>query len=156
LDDKEAVMRLGHERLLRFALITLVASLAGTGCEGSSKLRITGIDPNSGPVTGGTLVTVHGNGFQAGGVKGVRVYFGGKEATRVVIEGDDKMKVEPPAGEPGQTVDLLFLFDDARKLEYPKAFTYKDFPGRGVEPDAPPDDKPASPPAEPAAPPATP
>jgi hypothetical protein len=101
--------------------------LALTGCEKKSGLRITGIDPKNGPYTGGTLVTVHGSGFQEGGVKGLKVYFGEKEATRVYIDGDDKIKVEPPPGEIDQTVDLLFLFDDARKLEYPKAYTYQDF-----------------------------
>jgi hypothetical protein len=108
-------------------LVALALALAMTGCEKKEGLRITGIDPKTGPYTGGTIVTVHGSGFQEGGVKGVKVYFGEKEATRVYIDGDDKIKVEPPAGEIDQTVDLLFLFDDARKLEYPKAYTYQDF-----------------------------
>jgi hypothetical protein len=114
----------GFARLL--PLLALAALLA-TGCDKKPGLRITGIEPKSGPYTGGTLVTVHGSGFQEGGVKGVKVYFGEKEATRVYIDGDTRIKVEPPGGEPDETVDVMFLFDDAKKLEYPKAFTYIDY-----------------------------
>ncbi len=125
----------GWRRLANvWPLVALVAALAMTGCEKKEGLRITGIDPKTGPYTGGTVVTVHGSGFQEGGVKGLKVYFGEKEASRVYIDGDDKIKVEPPPGEVDQTVDLLFLFDDARKLEYPKAYTYQDFaPTSGAE-----------------------
>jgi hypothetical protein len=107
--------------------LVVALALAAGGCDKKGGLRITGLDPKVGPSNGGTLVTVHGSGFQDGGVKGVKVYFGDKEATRVYIDGDEAMKVEPPPGEVGQTVDVLFLFDDARKLEYPKAYTYQDF-----------------------------
>ena len=118
----------------RLSIVAIVA-LAATGCDKKSGLRITGIEPKTGPYTGGTMVTVTGSGFQEGGVKGVKVYFGEKEATRVTIEGDESMKVEPPGGEINQTVDILFLFDDARKLEYPKAYTYQDF-SQNLGPDA--------------------
>jgi hypothetical protein len=124
-------------------LMILFAVLAVAGCDSKKGLRITGIEPTAGPYTGGTVVTVHGSGFQEGGVKGVKVYFGEKEATRVYIEGDDKLKVEPPPGKIDETVDLLFLFDDARKLEYPKAYTYQDFATQqlGVEAVIKPEDK---------------
>jgi hypothetical protein len=118
--------RFGMRRTGR--VLTLIAlGLCLGACDKKPGLRITGIEPKVGPYTGGTLVTVHGSGFQEGGVKGVKVYFGEKEATRVVIEGDDKIKVEPPPGDVDQTVDVMFLFDDAKKLEYPKAYTYVDF-----------------------------
>src|SRR5262249_2417540 len=107
--------------------LACAAALATSACGRKPGLRITDIDPKVGPSTGGSLVTVQGSGFQEGGVKGVKVYFGDHEASRVYIDGDDKIKVEPPPGEVGKTVDLMFLFDDAKTLTYPKAYTYQDF-----------------------------
>jgi hypothetical protein len=121
-------MRTARRVLTLVSSFAVVAALAlAAGCDKKPGLRITGIEPKVGPYTGGTMITVNGSGFQSDGVKGVKVYFGDKEATRVYIEGDEKMKVEPPPGEIDQTVDVMFLFDDARKLEYPKAYTYQDF-----------------------------
>ena len=128
-------MRLSVRRIVPALSLLAVAALVGA-CEKDPGLRITGIEPNVGPVTGGGTVTVSGSGFQAGGVKGVRVYFGENESRRVFIEGDGMIKVEPPAGKAEQTVDVMFLFDDARKLEYPKAYTYRDFTKNSLGPDS--------------------
>jgi hypothetical protein len=55
--------------------------------------RITTASPNSGPVTGGTLVTIFGDGFQAP----VQVLFGAAEARVVTVE-FARIIVEAPAG----------------------------------------------------------
>src|SRR6266545_7301356 len=102
------------------ACVLLLAS--GLGCEKKNGLRITGIEPTTGPAAQNTTVTIHGGGFQEGGAKGVKVYFGEREARVLGFVGDDTLKVEAPTGEVGQAVDVLVVFDDARSLPYEKAF----------------------------------
>ena len=114
-----------HLRRAAFAAaVTALLLAAGAGCSKKKGLRVTGIEPTSGPAAGNTTVTIHGNGFQEGGAKGVKVYFGDREARVLGFVGDDTLKVEAPAGEVGKAVDVLVVFDDARSLPYEKAFTY--------------------------------
>lgn len=104
-----------------------VAFLGFAGCgEKKEGLRITSIEPKVGPYTGGSLITIHGSGFESGGATGVKVYFGDKIGSRVVFEGDTKLQVEPPPGKRGDTVDVMLIFDDGRKFTAEKAYTYED------------------------------
>ena len=111
-------------RQLGCALVLLVA-VGGAGCSKKKELSVTGWDPKVGPYTGGT-VTIEGTGFQEGGARGVKVYFGDKEAKVLGWIGDDKLKIEAPPGEIGQTVDILMVFDDAKDLKIEKAYKYED------------------------------
>lgn len=120
-------------RVLPAAVLVGALGLLGA-CDKDEGLRITGIEPKTGPPTGGSSVTIHGNGFQAGGTKGAKVYFGTKQARRVVFEGDQKLIVEPPPGTEGETVDVEILFDDARRHVYEDAYTYANLSeGFGVD-----------------------
>jgi IPT/TIG domain len=115
-------------RSVIFLVVAVVMLAGGAGCSKKKGLRITGIEPTSGPYLGNSTVTIRGSGFQEGGTKGVKVYFGDREARVLGFVGDDVLKVETPAGEVGRTVDVLLVFDDARSLPYEKAFTYTERP----------------------------
>jgi hypothetical protein len=106
------------------ALGTLVT--ATSACSDDNKLRINGISPRTGPPGGGDPVRINGNGFQAGGAKGIKVYFGNAEGHNIVFENDETIRVEPPPGEVGQVVDIVIMFDDARTATLEKAYTYAD------------------------------
>lgn len=108
---------------VRILLAACVLAAGLAGCEKKKGLTVTGIEPNSGPHTGGTTVTITGTGFQQDGAKGVKVYFGTQEARVLGFVGDGTLKVDSPAGEVGQTVDVVLVFDDARSSE-PLKFSY--------------------------------
>jgi hypothetical protein len=103
--------------------LVVLGLAAGAGCSQKKGLSVTGIEPTSGPYTGNTTVTIHGSGFQQDGAKGVKVYFGGQQARVLGFVGDTMLKVDSPAGEVGQSVDVMLVFDDARNSE-PLKFTY--------------------------------
>jgi IPT/TIG domain len=107
-----------------YTVLSAVAFAGVAGCSEKEGLRITGIEPATGSHNGSTQVTIHGSGFQQDGAKGVKVYFGDREARVIGFVGDDVLKVESPAGDLGKQVDVLLVFDDARNLKYEKAFTY--------------------------------
>lgn len=129
-------MRVTFER--RSTLLALSAAglllLAATGCDKKEGLRITNIEPKTGPATGGSSVTIIGSGFEEGGAKGVKVYFGNRTARVMMFQGDDKLIVEPPPGKEGETVDVEIIFDDARRHVYKDAYTYANLAeGFGVD-----------------------
>ena len=107
---------------LIFAL-ALVLGLA-VGCSKDEGLKITGIEPKSGDMTGGQVVTIYGSGFQSGGTKGVKVYFGNRSAKVRGFAGDDELRVEAPGGKEGEVVDIEIIFDDSRRNKITKAFKY--------------------------------
>ncbi|RUR01400.1 IPT/TIG domain-containing protein [Labedella endophytica] len=77
----------------------------GTLPDGFSYLAVpatTELDPDRGPVTGGTEVTITGTGFT--GV--TEVTFGGEPGTELVVVSDTEITVTSPAGGPG-TVDVV-------------------------------------------------
>ena len=124
-------------RLNKVLVAWFAASLALglAACEDEKGLTITKIDPKTGPHTGGSSVTIFGTWFQSEGAKGVKVYFGDKKARVLSFHGDTKLMVEPPSGDLNQTVDVTLIFDDARQMVYPQAYTYVD-PGKGFTVDA--------------------
>jgi hypothetical protein len=116
------------------ALLAAALAVAASACSENKGLTITKLDPKTGPNTGGSSVTIYGTGFQSEGAQGVKVYFGDKKARVLSFHGDNQLMVEPPSGEIGQTVDVTLIFDDARQLVYPQAYTYIDpTKGFGVE-----------------------
>ncbi|MFT4296553.1 MAG: IPT/TIG domain-containing protein [Micropruina sp.] len=64
--------------------------------------QVSWISPKTGPATGGTMVTVHGSGFN----KATRVTFGGTPAKNLKVINDRKLTVTAPAGQSGSTVDV--------------------------------------------------
>ena len=67
----------------------------------ASQLGLDSIEPNTGPATGGTLVTITGTGF----APNARVRFGSAYATNVVVLQPTELQCETPAGVPS-TVDV--------------------------------------------------
>ena len=109
---------------MRKSFLLLAAMLFfGPGCEQKKELAVTKIHPKRGPYMGGDPVTITGTGFST--TQGIKVYFGKNAAGPPVIRGAE-IVVDPPAGEVGQTVDVEIVFDDARTLKIPKAYSYFD------------------------------
>jgi hypothetical protein len=113
-------------RAVGSALALLIAIGGGAACSKKKELSVTGWEPKVGPYTGGGTVTIEGTGFQEGGARGVKVYFGDKEAKVLGWVGDDKLKIEAPPGEVGSEVNILLVFDDAKDLTIDKAYKYED------------------------------
>lgn len=113
-------------RAVGSALALLLAVGGGAACSKKKELSVTGWEPKVGPYTGGGTVTIEGTGFQEGGARGVKVYFGDKEAKVLGWVGDDKLKIEAPPGEVGQEVNILLVFDDAKDLTIEKGYKYED------------------------------
>jgi len=61
---------------------------------------VSSIAPDSGPLGGGTTVTIAGRGF----VPGAQVYFGNQQATAVTFVGSTTLRAVSPAGEGGVDV----------------------------------------------------
>src|SRR5947207_11643948 len=111
---------------MRRAGILCGALLCGglwAGC--STELKVSEIDPNAGTYTGGEEVVIRGNGFQPGR-GGVTVKFGKHDATAIVVESGDKIKVSTPAGDKNTTVDISLVFDDGKAFLLKNGFRYLD------------------------------
>ena len=63
---------------------------------------VTGVSPSSGPVTGGTTVTITGTGFSGA----TAVTFGATAATSKTVNSDTQITAVSTAGVAGQTVDI--------------------------------------------------
>src|SRR5688572_6267688 len=113
---------------MRKLFLLMAASLCVVGvfggCNEKKELAVTKIYPKRGPYMGGDPVTISGTGFST--TQGIKVYFGKNAAGPPVIKEGGEIIVDPPAGEVGQTVDVEIVFDDARTLKIPKAYTYFD------------------------------
>lgn len=118
-------MRVHH--LTRGAgLVAVLASVAlcfGVGCSEDNTLRVTRLSRSSG--SPGETINIYGNGFQSGGRKDVRVFFGTKKATVLGFKGNTQMTVKVPGGiDFGKTVDIKLVFEPGGNLTYKDAFTY--------------------------------
>jgi len=116
---------------MRRSLLLLPFLLFLWGCEEKKEISVTEIFPTRGPFMGGDPVTIKGTGFSAS--QGITIYFGKKKARSPKIKGSDEIIVEPPAGEPGSTVDIEIEFADSRRLRREKAYTYYDPTKKAVE-----------------------
>jgi hypothetical protein len=106
------------------ALLLASATVALSACNEKKELAVTKIHPKRGPYIGGDRVTISGTGFSL--TQGLEVRFGKNAASSPVIKESGEIIVETPAGEVGSTVDVIIVFDDARTLTIPKAYTYYD------------------------------
>ena len=62
---------------------------------------VTDLDPNSGPTTGGTAVTITGTNFVAADENDIEVTFGGDAATNIIVVSDTEITAVSPPGDPG-------------------------------------------------------
>jgi hypothetical protein len=113
---------------LLFLVVVGLGGLGGfglTACGSSDpKLKITGLDKETGDVEGGTYVRIFGNRFLADGARNAKVYFGSRQATVDRFVNDGEMIVQAPGGKPNETVDVLVIFEPGGELKIPKAFTF--------------------------------
>ena len=121
--------------------IALALALFVGACGKDEGLKITGVEPKQGNYQGGDIVTIQGTGFQSGGAKGVKVYFGNAAAKVLAFRGDDELRVEVPGGKEGETVDIEIIFDDSRHNKIEKAYKYINPTGLDVKDFAVPDKK---------------
>ena len=85
------------------------------------KLTITGITPTQGPITGGTLVTIQGTGFQ----DGTGVNFGDTPAVNVEIKDAGHIQCKTPPHDAGR-VDVTVKTPDGQSAVLTQAFEFTD------------------------------
>lgn len=95
------------------------ATLTGGFTYTRSAPTLTAAAPASGPIAGGTLLTLTGTGFAAGAT----VTVGGVAATDVVIVSNVLARVVTPAHAAG-AVDVVFTNDDTQAATLAAAYTY--------------------------------
>jgi len=81
------------------------------------------VSPNSGPVVGGTVVTITGTDFQSGAT----VTFGQSPATPVVFSSATQLKATTPAHAAGP-VDVIVRNPDTQSATVPGGFTFQPVP----------------------------
>ena len=111
----------------RLAFLVLVVGLAACG-NNDTKLRVTGLDPNTGDADGGSYLKVHGNGFLAHGTPAAKIYFNNTQGTVVRFASDTEMIAQAP-GMPngvkvGEPVDVLITFEGNGEIKLPKAYSF--------------------------------
>ncbi len=113
----------------RYSVRTIWAVLLGAalvlalGCSEEKGLKVKKLSRTSG--IPGDPITIYGSGFQADGVKNVRVFFGTKKAKVLGFRGNDRLVVEAPGGiDFGKEVDLRLIFEPGGEITLPKAFKY--------------------------------
>jgi hypothetical protein len=95
------------------------SSQTGGGGQGQSEPSIASITPNSGPVTGGTPVTILGKDFATGAT----VTIGGSTASNIVVVEDSRINaVTPAVANPG-AVDVV-VNSNGKAATLPGGFTY--------------------------------
>jgi hypothetical protein len=110
-----------------FALFGLLVTLAA--CKTDLTLKVTGIEPDTGDVEGGTYVRIKGNGFLVDS-KGnsapanAKVYFGTRQGEVIRFASSEELIVQAPGGKLNETVDVLIIFEGRGELKIPKGFTF--------------------------------
>jgi IPT/TIG domain-containing protein len=85
------------------------------------------VSPNSGPITGGTTVTIRGQNFAAGAT----VTIGGQTATDVTVQDALSLTARTPAGGTASAVDVTVVVS-GRSGVLPGGFTYQAAPPNNV------------------------
>ncbi|CEP68860.1 Immunoglobulin E-set [Moorella glycerini] len=82
--------------------------------------QITSISPSSGPMTGGTWITVNGSNFAVGAY----VYFGANPAAEVIFRSSSKLDVKTPASAISGSVDVKVVNPDGQENVKLAGFRY--------------------------------
>jgi hypothetical protein len=109
---------------MRQAIVMAGLLAAVAGCSSDSKLKVFGVEPNSGDYQGGTTVDIKGNGYTQNGTLGAKVYFGDRQGVVIKFDGDADLYVTAPGGKKGETVDVKVMFEGKGPITVPKAFTF--------------------------------
>jgi hypothetical protein len=109
----------------RCTLLLVLGLFVGlAACKDDPKLKITGIEPETGDVNGNTYVVIKGNRFVADGPRNVKVYFGSRQGSVVRFASDRELVVQAPPGKPDEVVDVLVIFDPGGQKKLDKAFKF--------------------------------
>ncbi len=95
--------------------------------ESRPAISLESIEPNNGPVTGGTTLTVYGRNFQPFTVARV----GGRDAA-TKFESNSSLRVITPPGKGSVFADVLVMNPDTRVAALPNAFRYDAVPAPTV------------------------
>jgi Bacterial Ig-like domain (group 3)/IPT/TIG domain/Beta-propeller repeat/Dockerin type I domain len=101
----------------------LVQTVTGSG----SPVTITNISPRTGPVGGGTNVTITGTAFRGSGMAFATVTFGGVSATNVTVVSSTTITATTPAHAAG-TVDVSVMNSDGQSGVLASGFTFQTVP----------------------------
>ncbi len=104
--------------------ILFCAALAGVSCSEKQGISVKNVNPSYGPYLGGDPVTISGTGFTPTLIDSIR--FGKNKARPPVVKENGDIVVEPPAGNPNETVDIEIILNDARIIPIKNAYTYID------------------------------
>lgn len=113
----------------RWVLMGLIAAtLALFACSGrDAPMKLTGLDPDFGPLEGGQTVAIKGSGLRLD--IGYSVHFGKRPSPRVsMADTGTLLAVTPDHPVPG-AVDVLIRADNGAAFQLKGAFTYKDQSG---------------------------
>ncbi len=122
--------------LLMATLLGFLVSCEGTGNvrigdvfapQGGTGLTVSSAVPNSGPVSGGTVVTVNGANFQ----KGATVAFGGNAAASVTFVSTTQLQATTPPQATAGSVDVVVTNPDGQAAALSQGFTYLGSPFGG-------------------------
>jgi hypothetical protein len=119
-----------RSRLSVVLSLSLLLVLAATGCETSTEMAVTGINPRTGHIAGDQTVEIQGKNFRPDISYGV--YFGKAKAANVTIKSKESLIVTSPSGQPG-AVDVTVRPDNGQGFLLKQAFTYEDMGGSVVE-----------------------
>jgi len=103
----------------------LVLPLDAGKSQQSSAPTVTSVVPQTGPLAGGTLVTINGSDFtSSAGATAPSVSFGGAPATQVIVVSSSQLKAQAPAHAAG-SVAVQVTTADGQSASLASAFTYK-------------------------------
>lgn len=104
--------------------IVLLPALAGL-VSAASVPQITGISPSGGPITGGTIVTITGQGF----INTTDVRFGGKPGSALTIVSDKQLTIITPQNPEGTVpISIINIAGIGGSLEPTSLYEYDTFP----------------------------
>lgn len=91
----------------------------------SNETKITELEPPQGTFAGGEEILIKGKNLPIGR-GGATVLFGRRQATNVVMENSNGIRVTSPAGDRNTEADVTVMFDDGRSYLLKNAFRYLD------------------------------
>ncbi|HWL36566.1 MAG TPA: IPT/TIG domain-containing protein [Frankiaceae bacterium] len=90
------------------------------GAQPQPQRSVTGVNPDLGPLAGGTVITVRGSGLSAA----VRVEVDGRRAGSLQVESDSELTAETPAGTRAGSVTVVVVMADGGRYGLSPGFTY--------------------------------
>ncbi len=97
--------------------------IVGRGKGETAAPIITFVEPDRGPVSGGTNVSIRGKNFK----EGAEVYFGQNKSSVVQFLSSSELGVKSPQGSKG-TVDVVVKNPDGKSATFKNGFTYEETP----------------------------